>query len=557
MSVRTAVAAHMSIGARLRVSRLAHGQLAWQRSLVRSVRRARSGRVPDGLLLVGPVTGRLLARVVESFDSWAVRDDTLRTVRAALDARGVPYALLDVRPARLVVPEPHAVALRDALADVAAPEWCVQVAGDRRVLRLDRWLAGDGRAEAVSLCRALASPEGTLLGGEAEAVEVELWSVVDEEERPRPDGGVHVPGTLVPPRYNGTTSYVTPRAWAAAQRRDDRRLVTASRLQEVIEPIDLVYTWVDGTDPSWQAERERAEAGLPAGAVNPNALSSSRFLGHDELRYSLRSVEMYASWVRHVHVVTCGQVPSWLDTTNPRISVVDHREIFSDTTGLPVFNSHAIESQLHHLPGLSERYLYLNDDVFFGRPVAPELFFEGNGLSRFFVSRALLDLDPPSVRDLPVLSAAKHNRELIENLSGRTVTNKVKHTPHPQQRKVLEELEDAYPELFKHLVGSRFRDPADHSVASALHHWYAYVTGRAVEGQIAYDYLDLASEEAVLTLNRISRARDFDVFCLNDTNLEPGEREGPSRMMQDMLRAYFPLRSSFERPGAAVGNGRT
>ncbi len=115
-------------------------------------------------------------------------------------------------------------------------------------------------------------------------------------------------------------------------------------------------------------------------------------------------------WVRHVYVVTDRQVPPWLNVEHPQLTVVDHREIFRDPSVLPVFNSHAIESQLHHIPGLSEHYLYLNDDFFFGRPVQPELFFHANGIAKFFLSAVVLDVDPPSRRDLPVLSAAKQNR---------------------------------------------------------------------------------------------------------------------------------------------------
>jgi hypothetical protein len=548
MGVRTAAAAHLSIESRLRISRFLRGQLGWQRSLSSAALTARVPRVPDGYRVTGTFREPLLGRVVERFDTWVARRETVEVVVRTLTDAGVPFAVLGEKPARVVVAREDAAALADALAPLADREWTLVRPSGARV-PLARWLRRGPHDAAVSVYRLLVAADGTVLGTATEAVELELWSRVADDTTPCPDGGTYERGTLVAPRYNGIAAYLTPASWAAAQRRVDRRLVTHLGLTEVAEPVDVVYTWVDGTDPAWQAARARAQSELPDGAVNPNAVSSSRFLGHDELRYSMRSIEMFASWVRRVHVVTAGQVPEWLDVSHPRVSVVDHRDIFSDTSSLPVFNSHAIESQLHHIPGLADRYLYLNDDVFFGRPVTPELFFEGNGLSRFFVSRAVLELGAPSVRDLPVMSAAKHNRELVENLTGRTITRKVKHTPHPQQRGVLEELEDRYPEVFKQLVASRFRDPADHSVASALHHWYAYVTGRAVEGQIAYDYLDMASDEAVLTLNRISRGRDFDVFCLNDTNLADSERESRSQMIQEMLRTYFPLRSAFELDG--------
>ena len=140
---------------------------------------------------------------------------------------------------------------------------------------------------------------------------------------------------------------------------------------------------------------------------------------------------MFASWARRIFIVTDQQVPAWLDSTDPRIQVVDHREIFSDPSVLPVFNSHAIESQLHHIPDLAEHYLYLNDDMLFGRPVRPELFFLGNGLGRFFLSPLTLDLDPPSPRDLPVMSAAKVNRAVLEQRFGATVSHKFLHAALP------------------------------------------------------------------------------------------------------------------------------
>src|SRR5690606_41093717 len=94
-------------------------------------------------------------------------------------------------------------------------------------------------------------------------------------------------------------------------------------------------------------------------------------------------------------------------------------------------------------PGLAERYLYLNDDVFFGRPVSPDLFFHGNGLAKFFLSSALMDAHGHRPDDDPVTSAAKNNRELVAEVFGRRITHKFQHTPHPQLRSVLEHMEEA------------------------------------------------------------------------------------------------------------------
>lgn len=53
-------------------------------------------------------------------------------------------------------------------------------------------------------------------------------------------------------------------------------------------------------------------------------VSASRFEDNEELRYSLRSVERHAPWVRHIFIVTNGQIPSWLNLDNPRVTVVTH-----------------------------------------------------------------------------------------------------------------------------------------------------------------------------------------------------------------------------------------
>ncbi|KAI4888461.1 hypothetical protein NFI96_001959 [Prochilodus magdalenae] len=104
-------------------------------------------------------------------------------------------------------------------------------------------------------------------------------------------------------------------------------------------------------------------------------VSASRFEDNEELRYSLRSVEKHAPWVRHIFIVTNGQIPSWLNLDNPRITVVTHQEIFQNQSHLPTFSSPAIETHIHRIPGLSQKFIYLNDDVMFGKDVWPDDFY--------------------------------------------------------------------------------------------------------------------------------------------------------------------------------------
>ncbi|XP_022082815.1 N-acetylglucosamine-1-phosphotransferase subunits alpha/beta-like isoform X2 [Acanthaster planci] len=115
--------------------------------------------------------------------------------------------------------------------------------------------------------------------------------------------------------------------------------------------------------------------GLEKDTDHEEDISKSRFEDNEEMRYSLRSLEQNAPWIRHVYIVTNGQIPSWLNLDNPRITLITHEDIFPNKSHLPTFSSPAIESHLHLIPGLSDKFIYLNDDTMFGVPVWPDDFY--------------------------------------------------------------------------------------------------------------------------------------------------------------------------------------
>ena len=105
-------------------------------------------------------------------------------------------------------------------------------------------------------------------------------------------------------------------------------------------------------------------------------MAAKRFEDFNQLLYSIRSVEAYAPWVRHVFIVTNGQIPVWLNTDHPRVTIVPHTKIFKYKSDLPTFNSMAIETNLHRIPGLSDKFIYLNDDFSFTNPVCLDDFWD-------------------------------------------------------------------------------------------------------------------------------------------------------------------------------------
>lgn len=151
--------------------------------------------------------------------------------------------------------------------------------------------------------------------------------------------------------------------------------------------IDVVYTYVNGSDPVWLSEKNKyypqflkemmgldeSTEGFKKDTVAMRN-GNNRYNNHDELKYSLRSIEKYAPWVRNIFIVVANeqsQVPSWLNTSHPKINIVPHAKIFRDPKNLPSFNSNAIESQICEIPGLADYFLYFNDDTFLGEEVYP------------------------------------------------------------------------------------------------------------------------------------------------------------------------------------------
>lgn len=157
------------------------------------------------------------------------------------------------------------------------------------------------------------------------------------------------------------------------------------------DKIDFVITWVNGDDPRWQAEKRRYDKNVDYS----NDDRKARYRDLDTLKYWFRSVEKNAAWVNKIYFVTWGHIPTWLNTNNDRLIIVKHDD-FIPKQYLPTFNSCAIEMNLHRIKGLSENFVYFNDDMFVMNKTKPTDFFK-NGKPR---DAAILSVITPSGKDM-------------------------------------------------------------------------------------------------------------------------------------------------------------
>jgi len=166
--------------------------------------------------------------------------------------------------------------------------------------------------------------------------------------------------------------------------------------------IDFVVPWVDGQDLDWQKEFKEHNK-------NDSYCDTTfkRYRDWGLLRYWFRGVEQYAPWVRKIFFVTSGHVPDWLDLNNPKLVVVKHED-YIPSEYLPTFSSHPIEVNMHRIKGLSEKFVYFNDDFFLLDHLKKTDFFRGD-----------LPVDMagefPNYFESPVISSIHINNTILIN----------------------------------------------------------------------------------------------------------------------------------------------
>lgn len=322
-------------------------------------------------------------------------------------------------------------------------------------------------------------------------------------------------------------------------------------------PIDLVYAWVDGSDPEWREKRDRYMPERPKTGPSPQSRSESRWRDNDELLYSLRSVELYAPWVNRIFIITDGQCPKWLNTEHPKIKIIDHSEILP-ADALPVFSSHAIESCIYKIPGLSEHFIFGNDDTFFGAPTTPDIFFkrDGSPIVRLMGARMNRRKARTGSNYMRVLFRMQ---KLIKEMFGKLIS----HTPHHNfdayRKSDFEYCVSLLPDEWDRTAHRRFRNNKD--MQRCFVSYYVLATGKGELRKVGrYNRINSPSDlvKALMSghyaadsrwLRLVTPDKDFEkynplMFCMNDSEYtSDSERE----RMVAFLKMKFPQKSSFEK----------
>lgn len=327
--------------------------------------------------------------------------------------------------------------------------------------------------------------------------------------------------------------------------------------------IDFVLTWVDGSDEEWRKVRRQyqPEKGSDAG--------ESRYRDWDNLQYWFRGVEKFAPWVNRIYFVTWGHLPKWLNTSHPKLTVVRHEEFLKEEY-LPTFNINSIELNLHRIRGLSEQFVFFNDDMFLIDRMEPEDFFK-NGLPRdCCIETALVqdDIENPFahilMNDAAFVNMHYKKREVIRRnrkkwfhpAYGKMALRnllmlpyhefssfKYTHMPSAFLKSTFEQVWNEEGEKLDELCHNRFRTVFD--VNQYVMKYWQYMEGKFVPQSPKTGRFCIIGKDDEKILKALEK-QDCKTICLNDED-ELQDFEERRKRFLDAFRKILPESSSFEK----------
>lgn len=329
------------------------------------------------------------------------------------------------------------------------------------------------------------------------------------------------------------------------------------------QQIDIVIPWVDGSDPEWQGEFRK----YAAQATGRDDNSEIRYRDWDNLQYLFRGIEKFASWVRKVHFVTTGQKPKWLNLNAPKLNFVRHED-FIPKEWLPTFSVRPIELNLHRIEGLSERFVYFNDDYFLLKPVKEERFFR-NGLP---CDMAILDTLPMGgprghtlMNDMNVVIHHFNKKKVLKDNPGKWFNPKYgsqlfrsmalmpfsefpgfrnHHMPQAFLKSTFREVWEAEESLLREVSSHRFRDITD--VNQYMFRFWQFMSGKfhptnITKGTCRYNLTDRDADSLAAAI----RGQKSDILVMADSEAACNY-DAIVTKINAAFDAILPEKSSFE-----------
>ena len=328
----------------------------------------------------------------------------------------------------------------------------------------------------------------------------------------------------------------------------------------VTSGIDFVICWVDDTDPKWRDKKEK----FTQEKVEGN--TEVRYRNWENLKYWFRGVEKFAPWVNNVYFVTDDQKPDWLNLDHTKLKWVKHTD-FIPSEYLPAFNSNVIEWNFHRIEGLSEQFVYFNDDMFVIDGVRPGDFFKDGlpcDLPRLgvlypagFFEHMLFNNIELLNRHFSLKESFKNNKiqwikhqsvfqllKMAFYLRNRLIPNSVSWHIHANfNKKTFETLWNEEYELIDKTCRNKLRTKED-LTSYCVRDWQLFSGEFYPKKPIGKVFATASLDYSGELVDYIKKQKG-KIVCVNDTEDETNFEEH-KRLINEALESILPEKSSFE-----------
>ncbi|MEO7164548.1 MAG: stealth conserved region 3 domain-containing protein, partial [Bdellovibrionia bacterium] len=243
-------------------------------------------------------------------------------------------------------------------------------------------------------------------------------------------------------------------------------------------------------------------------------------------------------------IVTDHQIPDWYEKSAfPNITFIDHQTIFPIKSHLPTFNSHSIESNLHRIPGLSENFIYLNDDVFLGDSCTYEDFFDEYNRSKIFLDPCNSRSGKPTPHEIGYRSAWKNTNALLDKWFVREKRKKTAHAPFVINQRIIKQLWGLLETELLRTSAQPFRSIQDYSLVASIYPYFSLYLAHSVESDVKTKtvYLEDNMEDNLAALVDLNKSK-YKFFCLEDSSSD----KAMDQIVENFLIKFFETNDSAE-----------
>ncbi len=309
------------------------------------------------------------------------------------------------------------------------------------------------------------------------------------------------------------------------------------------EPIDIVYTYVDGNDPDFINTRKY----ISKKYYNPNNNTYDsniigRFNDRDELKYSLRSVDYYLNFYRNIYIVTNGKLPKWLNINHPRIKTIKHSDIPVLKDYLPTYNSHSIEANLHRIPGLSEKFLYFNDDVLITKKIDISDFIK-DGKIIIHSDNTLSYNGKNNTKKKGFDNAWSNSNKYLDYKYKPEKRYVYQHIPFLIDKNIINNLWNELPNELLQTTKNKFRSIHDYNIFQGLHTFTLYYNNFFSYPEYKISYYLSSNNIHRFILQNFTKSK-YKFICINDEGDEDNLKTDLE--YKNLLEEMYPIKSQFE-----------